>query len=372
MESVEAAIPEENTGAGSVTGQQGRERIRTVAIAGASGYTGVELLRFLLQHPLAKLVALTADTHANQPIGKVFPSLTGFLDLTCLPLDTAKLAAEAEFVFLALPHKTSMAVGADLIQRGARVLDLSADYRLKDPAAYPRWYGVEHVAPHLLAEAAYGLPELHRAEIADARLVAVPGCYPTGAVLGFAPLVAEGLVDPDSILIDAISGVSGAGRKAELPYTYSEANENLKAYGVGTHRHTPEIEQELSRLTGREVIVSFTPHLAPLTRGILTTITAALQSRRSTASLLSVFRAFYRDAPFVRVLGEGQLPETKQVLHSNFCDIGLVSDSRTGRAIVVTAIDNLVKGASGQAVQCFNVMAGVDERTSLWIPGLFP
>jgi len=355
-----------------VTERQGHERIRHVAIAGASGYTGVELLRLLLQHPLAKVVALTADTYANQPIGKVFPSLTGLVDLTCLPLDTAKLAAEAEFVFLALPHKTSMAAGADLIQRGARVLDLSADYRLKDPAAYPRWYGVQHVAPHLLKEAAYGLPELHRAAIAEARLVAVPGCYPTGAVLGLAPLVAEGLVDPDSLVIDAISGVSGAGRKAELPYHFSEVNENLKAYGVATHRHTPEIEQELSRLAGREVIVSFTPHLAPLTRGILTTITAALQTRRSAADLLSLFRTFYRDAPFVRVLGEGQLPETKPVLHSNFCDIGVVSDSRTGRVIVVTAIDNLVKGASGQAVQCFNLMAGLDERTGLWIPGLFP
>ena len=348
------------------------EKIRRVAIAGASGYTGVELLRLLLQHPLTKVVALTAETYANQPIGKVFPSLAGFLDLTCLPLDTAKLAAEAEFVFLGLPHKTSMAVGADLIQRGTRVLDLSADYRLKDAAAYPRWYGIEHVAPHLLKEAAYGLPELHRAEIADARLVAVPGCYPTGAVLGLAPLIAEGLVDPDSVLIDAISGVSGAGRKAELPYHYSEANENLKAYSVGSHRHTPEIEQELSRLAGREVTVSFTPHLAPLTRGILTTITASLQSWRSATDLLSLFRSFYREAPFVRVLPEGQLPETKQVLHSNFCDVGLVSDARTGRVIVVTAIDNLVKGASGQAVQCFNLMAGLDERAGLWIPGLFP
>ncbi len=349
-----------------------QERVRRVAIAGASGYTGVELLRLLLQHPLTKVVALTADTHANQPITRVFPSLAGFLDLTCHPLDTAKLAAEAEFVFLGLPHKTSMAVGADLIQRGTRVLDLSADYRLKDPAAYPRWYGVEHVAPHLLKEAVYGLPELHRDEAADARLVAVPGCYPTGAVLGLAPLIAEGLVDPDSIIIDAISGVSGAGRKAELAYHYSEANENLKAYAVTSHRHTPEIEQELGRLAGREVTVSFTPHLAPLTRGILTTITASLQSWRSTADLLSLFRRFYRDAPFVRILGEGQLPETKQVLHSNFCDVGLIPDARTGRAIVVTAIDNLVKGASGQAVQCLNLMAGLDERAGLWIPGLFP
>jgi N-acetyl-gamma-glutamyl-phosphate reductase len=355
-----------------MTGKGKNERTRRVAIAGASGYTGVELLRLLLQHPLAKVVALTAETHANQPIGKVFPSLAGFLDLTCLPLDTAMLAAEAEFVFLGLPHKTSMAVGADLIQRGTRVLDLSADYRLKDAAAYPRWYGIEHVAPHLLKEAAYGLPELHRAEIAEARLVAVPGCYPTGAVLGLAPLIAEGLVDPDSVIIDAISGVSGAGRKAELPYQYSEVNESLKAYGVATHRHTPEIEQELGYLAGREITVSFTPHLAPLTRGILTTITASLLSKRAAADLLPIFQKFYREAPFVRVLAEGRLPETKHVLHSNFCDIGLVSDPRTGRVIVVTAIDNLVKGASGQAVQCFNLMAGLDERAGLWIPGLFP
>jgi N-acetyl-gamma-glutamyl-phosphate reductase len=343
-----------------------------VAIAGASGYTGVELLRLLVQHPMATVVALTAEAHANRPIGSVFPSLAGFSDLTCLPLDTAKLAAEAEFVFLALPHKTSMAVGADLMQRGARVLDLSADYRLKDRAAYPTWYGVEHVAPQFLREAVYGLPEIHRAEVAAARLVAVPGCYPTGAVLGLAPLIAEALVDVDSMVIDAISGVSGAGRKADLPYHYSEANENLKAYAVAQHRHTPEIEQELSRLAGREVTVSFTPHLAPLTRGILTTITAPIQSRRSTLELVGVFERYYRDTPFVRILGEGRLPETKHVLHSNFCDIGLVSDARTGRVIVVTAIDNLVKGASGQAVQCFNLMAGLDERVGLWIPGLFP
>jgi N-acetyl-gamma-glutamyl-phosphate reductase len=355
-----------------MTGKGKDERMRRVAIAGASGYTGVELLRLLLQHPLTKVVALVAETHSNQPIGEVFPSLAGFLDLACLPLDTAKLAAEAEFVFLALPHKTSMAVGEDLIQRGTRVLDLSADYRLKDVAAYPRWYGMEHVAPHLLKEAVYGLPELHRAEIAEARLVAVPGCYPTGAVLGLAPLIAEGLVDPDSVIIDAISGVSGAGRKAELPYHYSEVNESLKAYGVATHRHTPEIEQELSRLAGREVTVSFTPHLAPLTRGILTTITASLQSQRASGDLLPLYRKFYREAPFVRVLAEGRLPETKHVLHSNFCDIGLVSDARTGRVIVVTAIDNLVKGASGQAVECFNLMAGMDQRAGLWIPGLFP
>jgi len=347
-------------------------RPRRVAIAGASGYTGAELLRLLVQHPGVEVVALTAETHANQPISQIFPSLAGFVDLICRPLDPAALAAEAEFVFLALPHKTSMAVGADLVKRGVRVLDLSADFRLKDPAAYRTWYGFEHLAPSLLGEAVYGLPELHREEIAAARLVAVPGCYPTSAILGFSPLLARGLADPETIVIDSISGVSGAGRKPELPTHFSEANESLKAYGVGSHRHTPEIEQELSGVAGRPVTVTFTPHLAPLTRGILTTITARLAGARSTAELLGVYREFYRGRSFVRVLEEGRLPETKHVLHSNLCDVGLVSDARTGRVIVVSAIDNLVKGASGQAVQCFNLMAGLDERAGLWIPGLFP
>jgi len=202
--------------------------------------------------------------------------------------------------------------------------------------------------------------------------VAVPGCYPTSAILGLAPLLAAGLVDLETIVVDSISGVSGAGRKPELPTHYSEVNESLKAYGVAKHRHTPEIEQELSGVAGRPVTVTFTPHLAPLTRGILTTITARLVRPQATAGLLAVYREFYRERPFVRVLDEGRLPETKHVLHSNLCDVGLVSDARTGRVIVVSAIDNLAKGASGQAVQCFNLMAGLDERVGLWIPGLFP
>jgi N-acetyl-gamma-glutamyl-phosphate reductase len=345
---------------------------RRVAVAGASGYTGVELLRFLLQHPVARVVAVTAETHANQAVSRVFPSLTGFVDLTCQPLDPAVLAREAEFVFLALPHKASMTVAADLIDRGVRVLDLSADFRLKNPNDYARWYGFEHTAQALLSSAVYGLPELHREAIAAARLVAVPGCYPTSTILALAPLLANGLVDPETIVVDSISGVSGAGRKPELPTHYSEVNESLKAYGVAKHRHTPEIEQELSGVAGRPVTVTFTPHLAPLTRGILTTITARLARALPTGDLLGVYREFYRGRPFVRILEEGRLPETKHVLHSNLCDVGLVSDARTGRVIVVSAIDNLAKGASGQAVQCFNLMAGLDERAGLWVPGLFP
>lgn len=353
-------------------GTQGEMKPRRVAVAGASGYTGVELLRFLVQHPAVQAVAVTAETHANQPIAQVFPSLRGFVDLTCLPLDPATLAREAEFVFLALPHKASMTVAATLLDRGARVLDLSADFRLKDPADYAAWYGFEHATPGLLATAVYGLPELHREAIAAARLVAVPGCYPTSAILGLVPLLTQAAIDPDTIVIDSISGVSGAGRKPELTTHYSEVNESLKAYGVAKHRHTPEIEQELSGVAGRRVTVTFTPHLAPLTRGILTTTTARLARSRTTAELVATYREFYRDQPFVRILDEGRLPETKHVLHSNLCDIGVVGDARTGRVIVVSAIDNLAKGASGQAVQCFNLMAGLDERAGLWIPGLFP
>ncbi len=343
-----------------------------IGIAGASGYTGAELLRILVQHPAARVAALTAETHANQPISQIFPSLRQFVDLTCLPLDPARLAADADFVFLALPHKASMTVGAALLERGVRVLDLSADFRLKDAAAYPVWYGMTHETPSLLAEAVYGLPEIHGKAVAGARLVAVPGCYPTSAILGLAPLLKHRLIDPGTIVIDSISGVSGAGRKPELHTLFCEVNENLKAYGVARHRHTPEIEQELSGIAGQPVTVTFTPHLAPLTRGILTTTTARLAERMTTGELLGTYRAFYGERPFVRVLEEGKLPETKHVLHSNLCDIGVVSDPRTGRVIVVSAIDNLVKGASGQAVQCFNLMAGLGEATGLGMPGLYP
>lgn len=349
-----------------------KKAARRVAVAGASGYGGVELIRILLGHPGAEVTALTADTRADEHISSVFPSLAGFLDLTCRPLDAKELADAAEVVFLALPHGASMEVAVDLVRRGVAVVDLSADFRLKDPALYGTWYRVTHVAPEFLRQAVYGLPELHRAEIAQARLVAVPGCYPTGALLGLAPLLARGLIDPDSIVVDAISGASGAGRKPDLPLHFSECNENVRAYNVAAHRHTPEMEQEIARLVGREVAISFTPHLAPLTRGILTTSTAGLASRKGTAELLTIFREFYKSAPFVRVLPEGQLPETKQVLISNFCDVGIKADPRTGRCIVVTAIDNLVKGAAGQAIQCFNLMAGMDERAGLWAPGVYP
>ena len=343
-----------------------------VAVVGASGYTGGEVLRLLANHPRVEVAHITADTHAGRPVAAIFPSLRGIFDHVCERLDPAAIARAADVAFLCLPHKTSMEVGASLHRVGTRIIDLSADFRLKDPAAYREWYGLDHAAPDLLREAAYGLPELNGPRIAAARLVAVPGCYPTGALLGLAPLVARQMVDLDSIVIDSISGASGAGRKPELGLHFSELNENARAYGVARHRHTPEIEQEVSRLAGREVLVAFTPHLAPLTRGILTTLHLTFTSRWPAADMLAAYREYYRGCPFVRVLPEGEFPETKHVAGSNFCDIGIAVEARTGRGVVVTAIDNLVKGASGQAVQCLNLMVGWDETTGLRLPALYP
>ena len=357
--------------ASGTPGDPGEKRLK-VAVVGASGYTGGEVLRLLAGHPRVEVAHVTADTHAGRPVASIFPSLRGIFDLTCEALDPAAVARAADVAFLCLPHKTSMEAGARLHALGTRVLDLSADFRLQDPSLYREWYNLDHVAPALLREAAYGLPEVHGPQIAAARLVAVPGCYPTGAILGLAPLAARGLIDLDHIVIDSISGASGAGRKPELGLHFSELNENARAYGVARHRHTPEIEQELSALAGRPVRVAFTPHIAPLTRGILTTLHVTPAARHAAADLLAAYREHYRDAPFVRVLPEGAFPETKQVAGSNFCDIGIAVEPRTGRAVVVTAIDNLVKGAAGQAIQCLNLMAGWDEAAGLRLAPLYP
>lgn len=351
--------------------EQTQRKIRT-AVVGASGYTGVELLRLLINHPGVELTALTSESYAGSPIGEVFPSLSRLLDLPCRKFDAREVAKDADLAFLALPHSTAMAAAVELLPLGRKVIDLSADFRLRDPGVYRQWYGVNHLAPELLREAVYALPELYRRQLASARLAAVPGCYPTAALLGLLPLVKRELIDPDSIVIDAISGASGAGRKPELPLHFSEAEGNFKAYNVARHRHTPEIEQEISRWVGREVMVTFTPHLAGAVRGILATITATLSASKGADELLTVYRQCYQSEPFVRVLQEGRFPETKQVAGSNFCDIGLAVDGRTRRCIVVVAIDNLVKGASGQAIQAMNVMSGLDERTGLHAAPIFP
>jgi len=352
------------------TGNTG-EKIR-VAVVGATGYTGVELIRLLSRHPGVQLTVVTSESYVDSSIGEVFPSLSGVVDLTCKKFDPEEVAKAADLIFLALPHKTAMGAAVQLLPWGKKVIDLSADFRLRDPRVYRHWYGVDHIAPDLLGEAVYALPEVYRRPLAAARLAAVPGCYPTAALLGLLPLVKRELIDPDTIVIDAISGASGAGRKVELPLHFSELQENIRAYSVARHRHTPEIEQEVSRWLGREVALTFTPHLAPAIRGILATITATLVVSRGTEEFLGVYRDVYRREPFVRVLREGQFPETKQVYGSNFCDIGVAVDGRTRRCIIVVAIDNLVKGASGQAVQAMNLMFGLDERTALEVPAIFP
>jgi N-acetyl-gamma-glutamyl-phosphate reductase len=347
------------------------EKLR-IAIVGSSGYTGGELYRILLLHKGATVTAVTSEKSAGKPITSIFPHLAGLTDLICEPLDPEAIAQKADFIFLALPHVTAQEAAFRFRTLGKKVVDLSADYRLSDPKLYETWYEHSHQYPQLLSSSVYGLPELHRDAIAASGLVANPGCYPTSAILGLAPLIRESLIDPSTIVIDSKSGVSGAGRSPALPYHFPEANEAFMAYKVGTHRHTPEIEQELSKLAGHPVTVSFTPHLVPLNRGILATIYAKMAVHSETGTLQGLFSDFYGRAPFVRVLPAGQFPNVRNVRGSNFCDIGVYADQRTGRAVVVSAIDNLVKGASGQAVQNMNLMTGFDETEGLRFAGLFP
>ena len=346
-----------------------------VAVAGASGYMGAELLRLLSVHPKITLTGVTSDRLAGEPLGKAYPHLRGISDLRFHDLDATWLTDVADVVFLALPHMESQKLMPVLRQRGCKAIDLSADYRLHDPNDYVTWYKAPHIDLPGLGEAVYGLAELHRKAIAAAALVASPGCYPAGAVLATAPLFRAGLARLDGVVIDGKSGVSGAGaqgRKIEPMYLYTEANENVQAYGIAGHRHTPEIEQELSALAGAPLRVSFTPHLLPLNRGLFTTASVPLASAATTARLLDVYRDFYAGEPFVRVLDEGERPTTRSVVGSNYCDVTVVSDHRTGRAVCVSAIDNLGKGGSANGVQNLNVMMGWSERTGLEAPPVYP
>jgi len=343
-----------------------------VAIVGASGYTGVELLRILYTHPEAAVTCVTSEQNAGKRISEVFPSLRDRCDLVLENLEPVRVAGKADFIFTALPHKAAMEVVPTFIKLGKRVVDLSADYRLQDAREYALWYE-PHLNPLLLKQAVYGLPELKRAKIAESELVANPGCYPTSVILGLAPLLKKKLVDISTIIADSKSGVTGAGRSAKVDNLFCEVNDGFKAYGVGgAHRHIPEIEQELSHLAGKKVTISFTPHLVPMDRGILSTIYASPVKPVTTPELLKLYADFYKGEPFVRVLPAGCFPSTAHVRGSNFCDIGLTVDSRTGRVIIVSAIDNLVKGASGQAVQNMNIMNGFPENLGLEGLPLFP
>jgi N-acetyl-gamma-glutamyl-phosphate reductase len=346
-----------------------------VAVAGASGYMGAELLRLLSVHPKVTLTGVTSDRLAGEPVGKAYPHLRGLSDLRFHDLDPEWLAGLADVVFLALPHMESQKAVPVLRGHGIRAIDLSADYRLHDADDYVTWYKAPHIDLPGLAEAVYGLPELHRKAIASASLVASPGCYPAGAVLATAPLLRSGLARLDGIVIDGKSGITGAGaqgRKIDPMYLFTEANENVQAYGIAAHRHTPEIEQELSALAGAPLRVAFTPHLVPLNRGLFTTASVPLATALTTSRLLDVYREFYAGEPFVRVLDEGERPTTRAVVGSNYCDVTVVADPRTGRAVCVSAIDNLGKGGAANGVQNLNVMCGWSERTGLEAPPVYP
>ncbi|MGI9952594.1 N-acetyl-gamma-glutamyl-phosphate reductase [Moorellaceae bacterium AZ2] len=342
------------------------------AIIGATGYTGAELVRLLVGHPRVELVALTSQSFAGQTMAQVYPSLQGFSEAVCEDLSPEEVLSRAEVVFLALPHGHAVAVAEEAEKRGVRVIDLGADLRFREARVYEEWYGLKHTNPELAARAVYGLPEIYREAIASARVVANPGCYPTSAILALAPLLRAGYVEAQSIIIDAKSGVSGAGRKAQLTNLFVECNENIHPYGVAGHRHTPEIEQELSRLAGEDVRVSFTPHLVPMSRGILSTVYVNLKAAVGEEDLRQLYQEFYREAPFVKLLPPGQWPHTRWVYGSNFCHLNLAVDRRTRRVIVASAIDNLTKGASGQAIQNLNLMFGWPETTGLEYPGLCP
>lgn len=342
-----------------------------IAVIGASGYTGVELLRLLSQHPGVELVCVTSRQYAGQHVCEVFPSLQGSLDLVFEDVDPAGLAGRVDLAFTAVPHQTAMGMIPGLLDAGCRVVDLSADFRISDVSVYEAWYQ-PHTAEELLEEAVYGLPELFREQVPAARLIANPGCYPTSVALALAPLLEQGLIDTASLIVDSKSGTSGAGRGAKVDTLFCEVNEGFKAYGLPRHRHTPEIEQTLGRLAGKEVVISFTPHLLPISRGILSTCYASVSAPLSLEVLHQAYIDRYAEEPFVRVLPIGLLPNISQVAGSNFCDIGLSVDERTGRVVALAAIDNLVKGAAGQAVQNMNLMLNLSESLGLMAPPIFP
>jgi len=353
----------------AATKGKGAPMALNVAIYGASGYTGAELIRLLARHPEVRIVGLSAEANAGKPVAEVFPHFAG-LDLPVLQRLADVDLSGVEALFCALPHGTTQeAIAAALAARPAlTVIDISADFRLADAAAYERWYGHAHRAPALQPEAVYGLTEIHRESIRRARLIANPGCHTTTALLPLVPLVAAGAVDTDSIVIDSKTGMSGAGRAAKVGMLFSEVSEGLHAYAVGAHRHTAELDQELSQAAGHEVLATFTPHLAPMNRGIYATI----YLRGDAARIHALLAERYAGEPFVTVLPYGIAPQTRHVRGSNEAAIGVAADRRAGRAIVMAATDNLVKGASGQAIQNMNLALGLDETTGLRQLALFP
>jgi N-acetyl-gamma-glutamyl-phosphate reductase len=343
-----------------------------VAVLGASGYSGIEAVRLLAGHPFVEVSALTSEHYAGREVAEVYRHLSG-IDLP--PFEELRadlLSRRAEVVISCLPERVGARIVAELVSGETKVIDLSADFRLKDPAAYHQAYGVDHPAPDLLGTAVYGLSEFNRRELREARLVANPGCYPTGALLGILPLIRRDLIDPSSIVIDAKSGTTGARRQAAVDQLFAEVNENFRAYKVGSHRHIPEIEQEIGSALGREVAVMFVPHLLPVTRGILTSIFMRPRSGTNEHDVRATFETSFAKSRFIRILKAGVLPELKNVRATNFCEIAFVLERRSQMLCVITAIDNLGKGAAGQAVQNLNLMLGYDEAAGLLSPAPVP
>jgi N-acetyl-gamma-glutamyl-phosphate reductase len=348
---------------------------KKIGILGASGYTGAELVRLLLRHPRAEIALLTADRRAGQMMGDVFPQFAPYDLPRLVTIDEVNWAASGlDLVFCALPHATTQKVLKDLLAKAPdiKVVDLSADFRLTDPAAYARWYGHEHHALELQKEAVYGLVEIYRRDIRKARLVANPGCYTTCAQLPLVPLLKAKAIESGEIVIDAKSGMTGAGRSAKEEMLFSEVSEGFHAYGVGQHRHMAELDQEFSKAAGREVVVSFTPHLVPMNRGILSTIYVRGRRGKIAQDLHEILARFYEREPFVHVLPFGKTPQSRHVRGSNMTSIGVAADRIPGRAIIVSTLDNLTKGASGQAVQNMNLMLGFPETMAIDLPPLFP
>jgi len=339
-----------------------------VAVVGASGYTGEELVRLLLAHPQVDLVAATSRQLSGKSLADVFPRFAHQKTANMLKFsdpDPKEIARGANLIFLALPHGLAAEFAKPLLSAGARVIDLSADFRVKDAAVYQEFYGDDHPAPDLLGQSVYGLPEIYREKIREAKLVACPGCYPTSILIPLRPLIRRRAIDRKTILAASMSGVSGAGRKVEPDYLFSECNESVRPYGVPKHRHLSEIEQELSILAGEKIVIQFTPHLVPVNRGIVTTIYSDIAGNVVKMDPAVLFNGAYGEEPFVRLLGEERLPDTKNVVGTNFIDIAWKIDKRTRRLVVMSAIDNIVKGASGQAVQCMNLMLGFPETAGL-------
>jgi len=342
-----------------------------VGIVGATGYVGCEIVRILNKHSKVGISYVISQSFEGKKFSEIYPNLKNIFDMECSGLNAEYICRNADIIINCLPHGISSSYIPMALENNARIIDHGGDYRYKNVEIYEKWYGTKHQHPELLSLAVYGLPELYRDKIKTAKIVANPGCYPTCSILGIAPLLKQSIIDTESIIIDAVSGVSGAGRNTELAYQFCECTENFKAYKVAGHRHTSEIEQELSLLAGQEISITFTPHLAPMKRGMLATIYATLKHNIEVNDLINIYKQFYKNEKFIRICEEGRIPETKFTAGSNYIDIGIAVDKRKNRVIVLSSLDNLGKGAAGQAVQNLNIMCGFDESEGLEAPGLY-